>query len=84
MLRETDGSSRRLYSDLVPPSNGYAIQVYDETKYGVCADGFFGSACTAEILSLYGVNEGPRNFDGGIAFSIILIALTSSVVSLLL
>ena len=63
ILREVDSFSRRLYADLVPPSNGYAIQVYDDTKYGVCADGFHGDSCTAEILSLHTVNAAAQNFD---------------------
>ena len=63
ILREVDSLSRRLYADLVPPSNGYAIQVYDDTKYGVCADGFYGDSCTSEILSLYTVNAAAQNFD---------------------
>ena len=83
ILKEVGGATRRLYADLVPPSNGYAIQVYDDTQYGVCADGFFGDACTAEILSLYGANAGSRTLIDILRFCFVLIAITSTVLLLL-
>ena len=46
-------TGRSLYVDLVPPSNGYGFRDLDDSKYGVCSDGWDTDSCSAAVLSLY-------------------------------
>ena len=50
--------SRKLFADVVPPSNGFALPTYDDSLYGVCSPGWFPDDCSREILDTYGASSG--------------------------
>ena len=61
MLQEIRGAThlispldhRKLFIDIVPPSNGLALQTYDDSLYGTCTKGWLSDECTLNILNFY-------------------------------